>query len=191
MTPFAGAVLTGGASRRMGVDKATLVVRGQALAATAAAALAEAGARSVHAVGGDASALAGLGLEVWPDDHPGEGPLGGLLTALRRAEEDLVVVVSCDLPDLDAATVAALAAALEARPDAHVAAPVAGGRLQVLTAAYRVGAAPVLRAAFGAGERSVRRAAAGLVVAEVPGLEPVALADVDRPEDLRRYAPEP
>ena len=38
------------------------------------------------------------------DDHPGEGPLGGLLTALSRANHDLVVVLGCDLiePSADA-----------------------------------------------------------------------------------------
>ena len=50
---FAGAVLTGGRSSRMGRDKATLPVDGVPMAARVADALRRAGAEPVLAVGGD------------------------------------------------------------------------------------------------------------------------------------------
>jgi len=185
---FTGAVLTGGSSTRMGTDKATLEVGGRALAATVARALDEAGASSVLCIGGDLVGLAALGLDARPDEHPGQGPLGGLITALGLATTDLVVVLSCDLPAIDAATVSALVSALVAAPTASVAAPVVGRHTQTLTAAYRRSARPHLAQAFVAGERSVRRALAGLGLAPVGDLDPTRLVDVDRPADLRRYA---
>jgi molybdopterin-guanine dinucleotide biosynthesis protein A len=186
---FAGAVLTGGRSTRMGRDKALLVVGGRPpLCVVAADALRAAGAASVLAIGGDLDALAALGLDAVPDDHPDEGPLGGLLTALGRPGADPLVVLACDMPDVDGPTVRVLLDALAAAPAADAAVAVAGGRAQPLTAAYRRRCLPRLRAAFEDGERSVRAASAGLTVVEVPGLADHRLADVDEPTDLRRYA---
>ena len=74
---FAGAVLTGGRSSRMGRDKATLPVDGVPMAARVADALRRAGAEPVLAVGGDQAALEALGLTWVADRHPGEGPSGG------------------------------------------------------------------------------------------------------------------
>ena len=186
--PFTGAVLAGGASSRMGTDKALLDVGGRPLVAAAAAALAGAGASDVLVIGGDQSAVGALGLDARPDDHPGEGPLGGILTALRLARGATVMVLACDMPAIDAASVAAIVAALDGAPEADVAAAVVDGRRQLLTAAYRGQGAAALRAAFEGGERAPRRAVQGLEVVEVHGLDPHLLGDVDRPDDLRRYA---
>src|SRR5258708_2361905 len=90
LTAVAGAALAGGAGRRVGTDKALLVVAGRALARTAADALLAAGAARVVAVGGDRAGLEALGLEVVVDEHPGEGPLGAILTALAATDEDVV-----------------------------------------------------------------------------------------------------
>jgi molybdenum cofactor guanylyltransferase len=190
-------VLTGGASRRMGRDKALVEVAGRSLLTVAADALRDAGANPVLAVGGDAVAL----LEVEPrliavdDLHPGEGPLGGILTAFAAARtvtpdpSTLVVVVACDMPALDGATIRELVDAAVAEPAAGLAAAIVDGRPQPLTGVWRPALAEaVLRAAFDAGERAPRRLLDRLVVVGVHGLHPEALADVDRPEDLARYA---
>src|SRR5688572_885848 len=94
---FSGAVLCGGASRRMGRDKATLVVDGEAMAVRVDRALRQAGALDVVAIGGDADDLGALGLRMIPDDEPGTGPFPATLTALRNSTADVVVVLSCDL----------------------------------------------------------------------------------------------
>ncbi len=82
-----GAVLAG-ASRRMGpgIDKALVEVGGVAMARRVADALRAGGAEPVVAVGGDRSALGRIGLDGVDDRHPGEGPLGGVCTALAAAE---------------------------------------------------------------------------------------------------------
>jgi len=111
----AGAVLTGGTSRRMGRDKATLEIDGVAMARRVADALIAAGCAPVVAVGGDATRLGAIGIPVVDDDWPGEGPLGGIITALRHSERAAVVVAACDLPWLDAPTIERLVATAVAR----------------------------------------------------------------------------
>jgi molybdopterin-guanine dinucleotide biosynthesis protein A len=174
-------VLTGGASTRMGTDKAFLVVDGEPMARRVAGSLEAAGATRVIAVGGDLDGLRGLGLDVVADQHPGEGPLGGILTALDATTEDIVVVLACDLPGADPG---AITAVVEALGDADVAAPLHDGRHELLHAAYGSRAQPVLAAAFAAGERAVHRAVRELTVVGVTGLADRALADADTPDDL-------
>jgi molybdopterin-guanine dinucleotide biosynthesis protein A len=182
---FGGAVLCGGDSARMGTDKAQIVLAGRALAAGVARALAAAGARRVVAIGGDATALRAFGLDVVADLHPGEGPLGGVLTALAEfdGELDLVAVLACDLVQPDAAAIRAVVA-FAARGDVDVAAPVVDGRRHLHHAVWRVGARPLLQQAFDAGERAPRRAIAAVRVGEVHGLASSALRDVDDPAQL-------
>jgi molybdopterin-guanine dinucleotide biosynthesis protein A len=165
----------------MGADKALLVVDGQPLAVIVADALRTAGADRVVAVGGDLDGLRALGLDAVPDLHPGEGPLGGILTALDATTEDVVVVLACDLPGADPVVITTV---VDALGDADVAAPLHDGRHELLHAAYRRRAQPVLNAAFAAGERAVHRACRTLDVLSVTGLGPAALVDVDSPQDL-------
>jgi len=186
--PFTGVVLAGGASSRMGTDKALVEVGGPPLVVIAARALIDGGASRVVVVGGDATAFTALGLETLADLHPGEGPLGGIITGLRAASDPVVMILACDMPAIDGSTVAAIVAALAAHPEADGAAPLVGQRRQILTAAYRRRVLPVLEQAYAAGERAPRRALAGRALVAVGDLDPERLADVDRPEDLSRYA---
>ncbi len=58
------------------------------------------------------------------DRHPGEGPLGALVTALDAAGEEIVAVLACDLPYAEPAGVEAGVRALTADAGAAWAAPV-------------------------------------------------------------------
>lgn len=181
---FSGAVLTGGSSRRMGQDKALLEVGGRPLAVAAASALASAGASDVVCVGGALDALTAQGLTAIPDRYPGEGPLGGLITALDHAGEDVVMVLSCDLPGSSAEAVTTTVRALEAAPWAELAVPVHDDRRHWLHAAYRRATLAHWEAAFAAGERSLHRPAGYLIAVEVAGLAAAWLDDADEPGDL-------
>lgn len=181
-----GAVLCGGASRRMGTDKATLVLDGAPMAARVARALHAAGVDEVLAVGGGpdlAEALRGEGVRIVADDLPGAGPLVGVVTALRHAAGRPVLVVGCDLlapsPDAMRACLAALASSV-----ADVAVATTADRLQWVHAAWSPGALPALEAALAEGQRAIHRAAATLRVEPVTGVDPEALADADTPDDL-------
>lgn len=186
---FAGAVLCGGASRRMGRDKALLEVGGAAMARRVADALAAAGAEPVVAVGGDGAGLRALGLAFVPDDDPGAGPLAAVATALRALPGDddaVVLVVACDLVRPSPAAMAAVVRALHQAPAADLAVPTDGERPQWGHAAWRARVRPLLDARLAAGERSIHRAvaSAGLAVVEVRGVPGADLADADTPADL-------
>ena len=188
--PFDGAVLAGGASRRMGRDKALVTAPdGRPLAMVGLDALQAAGAGRAVAVGGDEAALRALGADWVADRFPGEGPLGGILTALEATSAELVVVMACDMPGVGRQVPRALVQALASAPTAAVALAVVGDRDQPLTACWRRSVAtPELRAAYGAGERAPRTVLDRLAVVRVEGLPVEELVDVDSPEDLRRYA---
>lgn len=168
----------------MGRDKALLAVDGRPMAARVADALRTAGATEVLAIGGDAVALATLGLDTRADDHPGDGPLPATITALRAAHEDAILVVSCDLVSPSPAAMAATIQALVDHPGAVGAVPIDGGHRQWTHAAWRADAARALSAAYERGDRSLKRAGAELLIFEVAGLDPQALVDADVPGDL-------
>jgi molybdopterin-guanine dinucleotide biosynthesis protein A len=164
----------------MGRDKALIPLDGTPLVVRLARVLGQAGAGPVVAVGGDAVRMAGLGVDHVGDEHPGAGPLGGVLTALHWSPAPVVVVVAVDLVDLDPATVARLVEALAAA-DVAVART---DRDEPLCAAWAVARCePAVRAAFAAGERAVHRAWTGLRVVRVP-VDAARLTNANLPEDL-------
>lgn len=176
--PFAGAVLAGGASSRLGRDKALVEIGGVTLVELAVASLTAAGAAPVSVVGGDEAALERLGLRAVPDRWPGRGPLGGILTAFGWSPAPIIAVIACDLPFVDASVLRALRATLDEQPGGGGAsagrrrcdAAIAGtDRLEPMCAVWRVEpSAPVLRSAFDGGERAVHRAVRGLSIRRVP-----------------------
>jgi molybdopterin-guanine dinucleotide biosynthesis protein A len=102
-----GIVLAGGASSRMGSDKAVLTVRGETLAARAARLLLGVCAQVALADGGR-----GLlpGLPSLPDGA-GRGPAAGILGAAREWPGRALLILACDLPGVPASLLAALAGA--------------------------------------------------------------------------------
>lgn len=104
---LSAAVLAGGASRRMGSDKALLTLADQTLLERAIAAVSVV-ADDVRIVG-DREAYHRFGVPVAPDLYPGTGPLGGIATALRLARNEHVLVVACDMPFLSVALLEAMA----------------------------------------------------------------------------------
>ncbi len=95
-----GFVLAGGASKRMGQDKALLPYRGTTLVEHVAKTVSEA-AGSVALIG-DPDRLGHLGLAVFPDEMPHCGPASGIYTALRVTATDWNMVVACDMPAVSA-----------------------------------------------------------------------------------------
>ena len=166
----------------MGRDKALVEVDGVSMVRRVADALDAGGCRPVVVVGGDATAIGRLGLAAVPDRRPGEGPLGGILTALA-AVPGPVLVVACDLPWIDAGVVHALvdeASNGGSEVDVVVA---TSSRLEPLCAVWLPSAQRHLRESFDGGERAVHRVLDGVRVRTVP-VRPDALRNVNRPEDL-------
>jgi molybdopterin-guanine dinucleotide biosynthesis protein A len=187
LAEVAGAVLLGGASARMGRDKARLEMDGVA-AATRLARRLSALFEEVLLVGGEA-----------PADAPGcrvpdvEGPacaLRGLVSALAAARAPRVLVVATDLPLLRAD----LLLALLAWPETAVVLPETPEGLQPLCALYaRETVLPAARARLSRGELalhalvaevgSARLAPADLALVDPSGL---SLLNVNTPADLSR-----
>ncbi len=188
---FSGAILTGGASRRLGQDKTRVRVAGVPLTEIVARSLASAGAGEVIAIGGAATLVDEVdSLTRWiPDAFPGQGPLGGIVTAFREALCDVLVVLACDTPEIDSTTPSRLVDALQRNESAAVAFAVVDEREQPLTAAWRISrCGSILEEAFERGERAPRNVLPLIDAVAVTSIPSSAVADVDRPSDLDRYA---
>jgi molybdopterin-guanine dinucleotide biosynthesis protein A len=104
-----GAVLAGGASRRLGRDKAAVTVGGVSMIERAVGTLA-AVCDEVVVVSARADTPVG-GWRIVPDLRKSVGPLGGLETSLAWADErgaPAVFVLACDLPLVDEGVVRAV-----------------------------------------------------------------------------------
>ena len=152
----AGYVLAGGRSSRMGREKALLPFRGGVLARSVAANVARA-AGSATLVGRP-EVVGRLGFPAIADLYPGEGPLGGILTALHHSMADWNLVTACDMPALTTPLLAALLEAAEGL-DADALVPAGpSGRLEPLCAVYHRRAGLPLGQRFAAGVRKVEAA---------------------------------
>ena len=133
MTDIEGFILTGGASSRMGRDKAALRLGGRSFVERVAVALAQITVRT--SLVSSRHVEEDFGLPVFPDLHANCGALGGLHSALVHARAPWVAVVSCDLPFVTAELLARLASFISERTD--VVAPLQpDGRIQPLCSLY-------------------------------------------------------
>jgi molybdopterin-guanine dinucleotide biosynthesis protein A len=96
MLEIEGFILSGGASSRMGTNKALLHLGGKQFVLRIAGALRQV-CRSVSIVGAKDETNV-LGLPAVPDVYPQWGALGGLHAALIACEAEWAAVVACDLP---------------------------------------------------------------------------------------------
>lgn len=186
--PGVAIVLAGGKSKRLGRDKAALPVAGEPLLARVVG-LARAFCPVVAVVGRDPSPLVHE-VPWFLDALPGLGPMGGIITALERFAEPCLVL-SCDLPQLDAGTLHALVAAWLEKPTHAVITTfqqIETGFVESLVAIYEPEAAPVLRQANDEGCRKLSRAipAALRHVILYSTADSRPFFNVNTPEDLAR-----
>ena len=107
--PLFGLVLGGGRSERMGTDKAALSYHGKPQVRHGLDLLAPFCAQAyVSCRAEQAGDPAFAGLPQVHDTFLGLGPMGGILSALRAHPGAAFLVIACDLPFLDAATLEAL-----------------------------------------------------------------------------------
>jgi molybdopterin-guanine dinucleotide biosynthesis protein A len=172
----------------MGRDKALLPFRGRPLISTVAEAV-ERAAGSATLVGNSVLGEA-TGFPAIPDLYPGEGPLGGILTALRHTAAEWNLIVACDMPGLDAAFLSGLLAAAGSGAVAAVVPYGPSGHPEPLCAVYRRDALAALERAFAAGIRKVTAAFEGLEIHRYPVTEVTPLQNVNTPEDWSVYAAE-
>jgi molybdenum cofactor guanylyltransferase len=161
---FRAYVLAGGASSRFGRDKALvrfgarpLLLEIVRLAQTCATdAVVVASERRYSSLGADLKSI--------EDQWPGEGPLGGIITALQHTaatdhSAEWNLILSCDTPFLTAEWLQFLVDHARASPaEIQVILPHSAHGPEPLCACYRTGAAAPLKNAFDRGVRKVTQA---------------------------------
>jgi molybdenum cofactor guanylyltransferase len=128
-----GFVLVGGASRRMGRDKALLPLGTRTMVEEIAARVR--GAAGKVTLIGAPEKYGHLGFPVVADQVQNCGPLGGLYTALRLTDADWNVLVACDMPHVTEAFLKQLIEAAE-ETDADCLVPEMNGKIDPLCAVY-------------------------------------------------------
>jgi molybdopterin-guanine dinucleotide biosynthesis protein A len=146
-----GIVLAGGASQRMGRDKAFLELGGRPLIVHVIERMARVCAE-VLVVAGDAQPYTGLGVPLVEDRFRGVGVLGGLHAGLEAAAYELALAVGCDMPFLKLDLLQAFAGWAEGF---DVALLRQGEQVEPLHAAYRRTCLPAMGAAIRAGRRRI------------------------------------
>lgn len=174
-------MLTGGRSSRMGCDKALLPFRGGTLIEAVAAIVARS-AGSATLVGRPET-FGALGFAVIPDVYPGEGPLGGILTALRHSGADWNLITACDMPALNCGVLENLLETAE-RLDADALLPLGpAGLWEPLCAVYHRRTMEALEARFAAGVRKVSAALEAVRAVPCPVVEVSCFQNINTPEE--------
>jgi molybdenum cofactor guanylyltransferase len=154
----AGFVLAGGASRRFGRDKALAEFGGEPLIARLCRILQAAVGANIGIVG-DAGKYRSFGIDCVVDRWPGEGPLGGIITALYASEtssneSSWSLIISCDMPFLTVEWLRYLTErAVTSKSEVVMAESNYG--LEPLAACWRASAAPALARVFESGTRRI------------------------------------
>lgn len=198
-------VLCGGKSSRMGTNKALLKLGEEQVIERIVGELQRAGVSIVLSVGRH-NEYGFLGLPCIPDEYESSGPIAGIHAGLRASDSLWSLVVSCDLPFVNAAIfnylldqarqvelTNMLVAAQEEVIEAIV--PTIAGRDQPLLAMYRRSTLQSLEEALKLRRHVVNRWVAGLNVRQIAGEElsiasgiPIELIayNMNRPEDYEK-----
>lgn len=152
--PLTAAVLAGGRSLRMGVDKTLLDVNGRPLVSRVVDAVEDV-CTHILVVTNRPDSLAEAGLpadvRVLRDEVAYQGPLGGLVTALAETTDEWMLAVAADMPHLTPEVIRAL---WDLRDEADAVVPVTEKGLEPLLALYRVAAClPAAREVLATGRR--------------------------------------
>jgi molybdopterin-guanine dinucleotide biosynthesis protein A len=179
--PLSGLIMAGGASRRMGRDKALLNYHGQAQYLHLAALLQAVGVPPFLSCQASQQQAWQPPIECILDTEAGQGPLAGLKAAFRHNPQTAWLVVACDLVDLNQASLNQLLHSR--RPEVDVTAfrsPFDQGA-EPLLAIWEPSVAEPLARAFARGERSPRRFLQQQRLHLIEPEQPDALKNVNHP----------
>ena len=121
----------------------------------------------VIVVGGSQDIADALDCSFVADSFPGEGPLGGLVTAMRSISTEILCVLPCDVPRVTPNRIQQLVTAVAGfrLSDASV---LTASREHWLCSSWRVSRClPVLERSFTGGERAIHRAVNSLTIRRV------------------------
>lgn len=188
-TPWnpAAILLAGGASHRMGRDKALLPYGDVPLAAHVHARLSE--VFETVLVVGRSGEFPVPGARCIGDRHPGGGPLEGLATGMEALEASDVLLAACDMPGLRVPLLRFLG---EQKGDTEAVVPCSPRGPEPLLAVYSRRILPRLRAYLADGERSATRFLSTLQLKTIPfevirryDPDGASFRNLNRPEDYQ------
>jgi molybdopterin-guanine dinucleotide biosynthesis protein A len=182
--PLYGLVLTGGRSTRMQRDKATLEYCGHSQLAHAMSLLAPRVVRSFVSVRADQATDAAR--REYPqilDRQEGIGPIAGILAAQAAHPDAAWLVLACDLPFLDGASLDHLIARREPQRSATAYRSAHDGLPEPLCAIYEPGSHAALEGYVAAGKRCPRKflVQSDAVLLDQPNAQ--ALDNINTPEE--------
>jgi molybdopterin-guanine dinucleotide biosynthesis protein A len=155
---FEGFILGGGASSRMGKNKAHLKLGGKTFVERAALSLSAIEPRRIFLVGDFTNENEATDIEILPDvfESDSRASIIGLHTALFHAETEWIAVLACDLPFASGALFKILTEFLQNEFEAIV--PLQKDeRAQPLCALYRKTCLPKVEAALASNEWSLKK----------------------------------
>jgi len=165
--PLAGIVLAGGLSSRMGCDKATLPWGDSDLLHTVLDRLAPVCSELI-VISNVPRVIARQGVRVVADHYPQCGPLAGMQAGLLAAEAEYSFITACDMPFLNTAVIAFIAAVAAGY---HAAIPFIDGYYNPLHAVYHRHCLPWIEALLVAGDYRVLDFYPNILLRQVSGLE--------------------
>ncbi|MDE2219169.1 MAG: NTP transferase domain-containing protein [Gammaproteobacteria bacterium] len=185
-TPLYGLLLTGGRSRRMQRDKATLDYAGQPQLARALALLEPLVTRAFVSVRADQLADPQRAAHACiADIMPGMGPIAGIHAALHAFPAAAWLVLACDLPFLDAATLQQLIAARDPRRLATAFRSSHDGKPEPLCAIFEPASLGPIDAWIAGGQLCPRSFLAAADVALLTLRSPQALDNINTGDEYR------
>jgi molybdopterin-guanine dinucleotide biosynthesis protein A len=185
LAPLYGLVLAGGASRRMGQDKAALAYHGRPQLDWTRELLARHCERvfvSIRREQQDDPARRGQAVIVDMDE--GIGPIAGIAAAQATHPAHAWLVLACDLPFVNDASLERLAGARGTQPVVAYASS-HDGLPEPLCAIYEPASAAGIRASIASGRNCPRKFILGTGVALLAPLDPAALDNINTPDDLQ------
>lgn len=181
----AGFVLAGGASSRMGKNKAFLTLGDRTMIEIVAAAVR--GAAGTVSIIGAREIYSPLGFPVIPDHQANLGPLGGIETALIETTCEWNLIVACDMPRVTQASLRSILDEAEAHPHVGCILPLRGnGHIEPLYAAYNKSILPAISRALLCGIRKVTDALPQESVHHLKMSDDPVFQNINTPEEWRR-----
>jgi molybdopterin-guanine dinucleotide biosynthesis protein A len=180
----AGFVLAGGASSRMGRNKAFLMFEGRSLIERVAGAVQEA-AGEVTIIGSP-ELYGHLGMPVIPDLRSNAGPLAGIESALRHSEAEWNLIVACDMPGVTGAALRRILEEAQGHAEVGCVLPASGEFVEPLCAVYSKRMLSVVSAALDAGIRKVTGAFPKGEIHYLRMSDDPVFHNVNTPEDWRK-----
>jgi molybdopterin-guanine dinucleotide biosynthesis protein A len=167
-------LFVGGESRRMGADKATLMIAGEPLWMRQLETLRKLRPDQLLVSARSRPSWTPADIEAVLDDPPSQGPLSGLTAALRNLQSTHLLALAIDLPEMTAGHLMKLWQLAHAEVGII---PRYGGYYEPLAAIYPAAAASMAESALAAGHLSLQSLVKNLLERKCVCIHPIEEAD--------------